>query len=177
MLVEKATVGNLRENCYILSLDNKVLVIDPGDEYEKINEVINNREILGVLITHNHEDHVGALPYFSENKIYRFDNLKEGNVTIGPFTFEVIFTPGHTDDCVTYYFVDDNVMFTGDFLFKETIGRTDLPKGNIEDMIESLNKIVKYPNAVIYPGHGKSTTLDYEKENNEFILYYTKGSD
>ena len=61
-------------------------------------------------------------------------------------------------------------MFTGDFLFKETIGRTDLPSGNQNEMFKSLNKIKSYPgDTKIYPGHGPSTTLKYEKENNYFL--------
>ena len=61
-------------------------------------------------------------------------------------------------------------MFTGDFLFKETVGRTDMVGGNINEMKKSINKIKKYPdNTKVYPGHGPSTTLKYEKENNYFL--------
>ena len=61
-------------------------------------------------------------------------------------------------------------MFTGDFLFKETVGRTDLEYGNLNEMKESIKKIKKYDNdIVIYPGHGEKTTLGYEKENNEYF--------
>ena len=68
MKVEKIIVGSFKENCYILSNQNDVLIIDPGDEPTKIKEAIGNRNILGVLITHKHFDHVGALPFFKEYK-------------------------------------------------------------------------------------------------------------
>lgn len=160
-------VGSYRTNCYIVVKDNYALVIDPGDEYEKIKECIGNLDVIGVLVTHSHEDHVGALKYF--DNIYNYDNLKEGKHEIGPFKFEVIYVPGHTSDSVTYYFYEDNMMFTGDFLFKETIGRTDLDTGSIDDMKDSLNKIKKYPDVRIYPGHGEFSTLGYEMKNNIYF--------
>ena len=60
-------------------------------------------------------------------------------------------------------------MFVGDFIFKDNIGRCDLETGNINKMKESIDKIKKYPNVIIYPGHGIDTTLDYEKENNIYF--------
>ena len=61
-------------------------------------------------------------------------------------------------------------MFTGDFIFKENIGRTDLETGNMLEMQESLNMIKKYGDDIIlYPGHGESTTLGYEKVNNIYF--------
>ena len=86
------------------------------------------------------------------------------------FIFETIETPGHTFDSKTFYFKKNNIMFTGDFIFKYSIGRTDLG-GNEQDMIRSLEIIKLYPNnTVIYPGHGPSTILGIEK--NRFHLYY-----
>ena len=167
MNIIKIPVGLLNANCYILEKGNKLLIIDPGDEYEKIKENINGKEILKILITHHHEDHIGALKYFDQDLILA---PQEKTYNIGPFTFEVIQTKGHTQDSVTYYFPHENVMFTGDFLFKETIGRTDMETGSMEDMKKSLNKIKKYQNNIkIYPGHGPSTTLKQEKITNYFL--------
>ena len=79
-------------------------------------------------------------------------------------------TKGHTTDSVTYYFYLDNIMFTGDFIFKETIGRTDLETGNMNEMKISLEKIKSYDDSIIiYPGHGDITNLGYEKENNIWL--------
>ena len=95
--------------------------------------------------------------------------LKEGKNSIDIFDFEVIYTPGHTNDSVSYYFYKENIMFTGDFIFKKSIGRWDLG-GNEIDMKESINKVKKYKNDIkIYPGHGESTLLLFEKENNIYF--------
>ena len=161
-------VGQLEANCYILEKDGKILIIDPGDDYSKINQKIQNKEIVKILITHHHPDHIGALNHFDKNLI--FENPKEQAYTFGPFSFTVIKTKGHTTDSVTYYFKKGQIMFTGDFLFKGTIGRTDMFGGNMEEMKQSIDKIKKYPNDItIYPGHGPSTNLKYEKETNYFL--------
>ncbi len=161
MRIEIVKVGYLETNCYILSIDNKVLVIDPGDEIDKIKGVIKNREVIGCIITHYHFDHIGALKYF--DKVYDINNLTEGINVIGPFTFEVIYTPGHKEDCISIYFKDEKIMFVGDFIFKDGIGRTDLNDGDIYQMINSLKKISKYDHdIIIYPGHGDKTILGLE---------------
>ena len=166
MNINCVKVGYLRTNCYIIEKDNKVLVIDPADEYLNIKEGIGNNEVEGVIITHHHPDHVGALDFFDADKIYDYYNLKEGINNIGPFTFEIIYTPGHKTDCITIYFEKEKVMFTGDFLFYGSIGRTDFPGGNNEQMSDSLKRIIEYPDDItIYPGHGKFSILGNEKKN------------
>lgn len=163
MKIDKIIVGELETNCYILSIDKECLVIDPGDEYNKIKEVIGNKKILGVIITHHHFDHIGALNYFNKNLVLDKNNLEEREYNIGNFNFEVIYTKGHKEDSITIYFRKDKIMFTGDFIFKNAIGRTDLPGGDMADMLNSLNKIKKYDkNIIIYPGHGESTSLGKE---------------
>ena len=160
MKIDRVVVGKLFTNCYILSIDNECLVIDPGDEYNKIKDVIYNKKVIGTIVTHHHFDHVGALKYF--DNIYDINNLTEGINKIGNFKFEVIYTPGHTSDSISLYFKEENIMFVGDFLFKDGIGRTDLG-GNINDMHKSLVKVKKYnPNTKILPGHGKSSKLGIE---------------
>lgn len=160
MEINKVIVGPLETNCYILVKDNKCLVIDPGDEYNKIKEVIGNKCIVGVIITHYHFDHIGALNYFDESLVLDKNNLEEKEYNINNFNFEVIYTPGHRDDCITIYFQKEKVMFTGDFIFKNGIGRTDLEGGNTFDMMNSLKKISKYSKDIkVYPGHGESTYL------------------
>ena len=162
MKINRVIVGKLETNCYVISKDNNCLVIDPGDEYNKIKEVIGSKKVVGTIITHNHFDHIGALKYF--NNIYDYNNLKEGINKIGNFEFEVIYTKGHTDDSISIYFKDYNVMFTGDFIFKDGIGRTDLG-GNDLDMINSINKISKYSSDIkVYPGHGEYSYLGKELE-------------
>lgn len=172
MKIERIITGYLEENCYILiNDDNQVLIIDPGDEALKIISNIKNREVIGILITHHHMDHIGALNDIENKYNIKELNFEEGRHFIEDFSFEVINTPGHTKDSKSYYFYNDNCMFTGDFLFKGTIGRTDMEGGSNTAMKSSLNKIKKYDdNIIIYPGHGESSTLLYEKENNIYLV-------
>ena len=170
MKIEIAKVGYLETNCYILKKDNKALVIDPGDEIDKINKIIGEHIAVGVLITHNHFDHVGALSHFDKNIIYDYSKLEEKEYNIDGFKFKVIYTPGHSKDSISYYFEDVKSIFCGDFIFYENIGRCDLPTGNFNTMKESINKIKKYPkDIIIYPGHGGSTTLEHEINNNIYF--------
>lgn len=171
--INSCTVGKLDCNCYLISKGNKALLVDPGDDFNKIDKLIKDKELVGILITHGHFDHVMALDdVISKYKVpvYRYSNLKEGEFKIDEFTFEVIYTPGHLTDCITYYFKDDLAMFTGDFLFYNTIGRCDLIGSDYEEMKNSIEKIKQYSdNIVIYPGHGRSTNLGREKNNNPYF--------
>ncbi len=167
MTIDCVNVSPYVTNCYILTENNDVLVIDPGGDYDKIRPFLDGKNVLGAVVTHGHEDHNSAICYF--DKVYDHGNLNEGKNVIGPFCFEVIYTPGHTKDSITLYFDNDGVMFTGDFLFKGTIGRMDLG-GSEYDMHNSLLKIRNYPDVKVYPGHGEFTTLNYEKENNIYFL-------
>lgn len=171
MNIKKIEVGLLKTNCYIIEKSDKCLVIDPGDEIDKIMKNITHK-LSGILITHHHFDHVGALSEMIKKYnvgAYDYNTLKEGKNSIDIFDFEVIYTPGHTNDSVSYYFYKENIMFTGDFIFKKSIGRWDLG-GNEIDMKESINKVKKYKNDIkIYPGHGESTLLLFEKENNIYF--------
>ena len=173
MKIEIIKVGRLRCNCYILSIGNNVLVIDPGDEASKIYELIGKRNVVGIVITHHHPDHDGGvdeLVKMYKSKVYDRNNLKEGNTKISPFTFEVIYTPGHKEDLITLYFKEEKIMFCGDFIFKDSIGRCDLHGSSIKDMTNSLKKIMSYDNDItIYPGHGIRTTLGYEINNNVYF--------
>ncbi|MBR1376767.1 MAG: MBL fold metallo-hydrolase [Bacilli bacterium] len=172
-------VGYLEENCYIITKD-KAIVIDPGDEGNKIIDYIrnNNLEMDAILITHHHDDHVGALNSlldYKKVKVYDIYNLNEGIHDISGFNIEVIYTKGHTNDSVTYYFKDENIMFVGDFIFEGSIGRMDLPTGSINEMKESINKIKKYDkDIIIYPGHGNKTTLGKEIKDNYYFTYFSQ---
>ncbi len=173
MKVEQIVTGTLEENCYVLLKDNNCLVIDPGDDYPKIKEAINDHKVLGVLITHSHFDHVGALRNFLSKrgvKIFKKSNTLEQEYKIGDFCFECIYTPGHSSDSITFYFKDSASMFVGDFIFKDSIGRCDLPTGDINQMNKSIEKIKQYSDEIkIYSGHGPFSTLGDEKKNNPYF--------
>lgn len=178
MTIKKEVVGILQTNCYILEDNKEVLVIDPGDDFPKIDKHLINKKIVGIILTHNHSDHTGAVKDIVNKynvPVYDNTNLSEGINKIGSFQFEVISTKGHTNNSITIYFKDNKCMFVGDFIFRLGIGRWDLPTGNIKDMLLSIEKIKKYPDdTTIYPGHGESTTLGYEKENNEYLCQINK---
>ena len=174
MDIKTVVTGYLDENCYILIKNGTCLIVDPGDDYQKIKEEIGENKVLGVLITHSHFDHIGALRNFLVKrsiKIFKKSNLIENkDYQIGDFNFEVIYTPGHSKDSVTFYFKEENIMFIGDFIFKESIGRTDLPGGSDEEMKNSIQKLITYEDDIkLYPGHYDKTTIGYEKENNPFF--------
>lgn len=176
MKIEKVITGFLEANCYILKDEKtkKCLVIDPGDDYKKIKEQIKDYKVLKVLLTHSHFDHVGALRQILNEyhtQVLKKENLDEKEQILDNFIFKVIYTPGHSSDSITFYFEKEKVMFTGDFLFQGTIGRTDLPTGNTKEMVNSIEKIKKYnPEITIYPGHGDTSTLKEEFENNIYFI-------
>ena len=171
MKIDKVETGFLSENCYIVSSGKNAIVIDPGDEYDKIKRRIDSRNVLAVLITHHHFDHVGALSdLLKDYNVEVIDYKSKINQKIKDFSFTIIKTPGHTKDSVTFYFKKEKIMFTGDFLFNDSIGRTDLDSGNMNDMKKSIELIKKYDKDIkIYPGHGEDSTLGYEFENNIFM--------
>ena len=148
-------------------------MIDPGDNFNKIKEEIGANKVLGVLITHSHFDHIGALRNFLTKKsikIFKRSNLEEKEYNIGDFKFKCIYTPGHSKDSVTFYFEEDKIMFIGDFIFKDSIGRTDLPGGSESEMKDSIKKLLTYNDDItLYPGHYEKTTLGLERRNNIYL--------
>ena len=176
MEIKKIVTGALEENCYVLSKDGTCLIVDPGRDIKKIKELVGQDKILGVLVTHSHFDHIGALRDFlnmnRRMKIFKKSNLTDlKEIEIGSFKFIPIFTPGHSSDSVTFYFQEEKVMFVGDFIFKDTVGRCDLPTGSSKDMDLSIAKIKKYEDDItVYTGHGEDTTLGREKEYNLYFL-------
>ncbi len=177
MNIDILTVGKLETNCYLISKNDKCLIIDPGDDENFIVSRIleNNLTPVGIIITHNHSDHIGALKSLKEMyniEAYDFNSLFEQKHFLDPFKFKVIYTPGHSEDSITIYFYEYGCMFTGDFIFKDDIGRTDLDGGSPKDMILSLKKIIEYDDDIkIYPGHGEPTTLGYEKKHNNYFNF------
>lgn len=100
----------------------------------------------------------------------KVDCLKEGEIKVGDFEFEVIATPFHTLGSVCYYFKKDKILISGDSLFKLSIGRMDLP-GNAKEMLDSsLNKIRQLDKeCIVYPGHGPITKLENELKFNPYL--------
>lgn len=97
--------------------------------------------------------------------------LEEGNMHIEEFSFEVIYTPGHSPGSVTFIFHENNFIISGDVLFLQGIGRTDLPGGDHATLKHSIQeKLYKLPeNYIVLPGHGEETNIGFEKENNLYV--------
>ncbi len=96
------------------------------------------------------------------------EELREGKNSIASFDVNVIYTPGHTKGCASFMF--NEFIITGDFVFKGTVGRMDLPSASVNAMNESLKKFVKLADGLtVLPGHGQATTVQFEKEHNMFV--------
>tara|TARA_Y100000588_G_scaffold317077_1_gene345936 strand:- start:2111 stop:2749 length:639 start_codon:yes stop_codon:yes gene_type:complete len=130
--------------------------------------------------------HQADLPLLKEakniSKIYGFENYEESpspkhfldegdKILFGETSFEILFTPGHAPGHICLYNNQNNILIAGDVIFQNSIGRTDLPGGNHETLINSIiKKIFTLPNQTeIFCGHGPSTNLGFEKKHNPFL--------
>ena len=101
-----------------------------------------------------------------ERYINEGDTFQLGNTTI-----KVLHTPGHTPGGLSYYIESAHTLFTGDTLFKGSVGRTDLPGGNLSEEMDSIkNKIITLPSdTIVYSGHGPESCIGWELENNPYL--------
>ncbi|MDO4190311.1 MAG: MBL fold metallo-hydrolase [Bacteroidales bacterium] len=98
--------------------------------------------------------------------------LREGDeLTIGNFKLTVLHVPGHSAGSICFYNKKANVLFSGDALFRESIGRTDLPGGNHPQLIEGIKTkiLTMCDETIVYTGHGESTTVEHERYNNPYL--------
>ncbi|MCR4721125.1 MAG: MBL fold metallo-hydrolase [Lachnospiraceae bacterium] len=110
--------------------------------------------------------------YGREVSVIPENYIEDGDVfEVAGFKIKGIYTPGHTKGSMCFYIEDEHTLFSGDTLFKGSVGRTDLPTGNTHLLLESLRDkiIVLPPETLIYPGHGPETELGYEKRNNSYM--------
>ncbi|MCL2062113.1 MAG: MBL fold metallo-hydrolase [Firmicutes bacterium] len=186
MEVTHLHTGPIETNTYLFDCGSYLAVVDPGGEAEKLLDAAQKqgKTIGAVLLTHAHWDHIGAVSELQKNgaKVYihqtdalllnnRFtpDVLikKEGKLILDARTVQILHTPGHTAGSVCY--IADNILFSGDTLFRLQIGRCDLPTGDFSVMKETLKKLfalsVDYR---VLPGHGQETTLSFEKAHNPY---------
>lgn len=173
--IHKIPVGMLQTNCYLVADEKRgeCVVIDPGDEADKIIDVITKNDLKPkvIILTHDHFDHVGAL-----DEIKKFtacdviDTQDADTIEIGDNTLKIIKTPGHTKDGICIVHEESRSIFTGDTLFKNSIGRTDLGGGDHNQIQKSLKLIMQFSdNYKIYPGHGPDSTIEEERKNNPFL--------
>lgn len=188
MKIDTIETGMICENCYIVSDDAGIAaVVDPGDESEKILRFLeqNKLECQWILITHGHFDHIGAVADVKQATgarvcIHTADApqlhfapdllCKEGDeIVVGDITFSVIETPGHTKGGVCY--IAGDALFSGDTLFCESIGRTDLAGGDFTVMQQTLRKLreLPYDDLRVFAGHMQPSTLAHERAHNPFM--------
>lgn len=99
--------------------------------------------------------------------------LAEGDrISMGGMTWDIFFTPGHSPGSIVFYQKESQQLIAGDVLFRDSIGRTDLPGGDHATLIKMIKeKLLILPDdTVVYPGHGPSTTIGYERKNNGFLI-------
>jgi hydroxyacylglutathione hydrolase len=112
-------------------------------------------------------------PGFGPYESYEADHSVKGGerLKVADFAIDVLFTPGHSPGHVTYLIADERALFSGDVLFKGSVGRTDLPGGDWGTLLESIRSLVEGfpPETVVYPGHMGITTLGAEQATNPFL--------
>lgn len=108
-----------------------------------------------------------------EHKVYRADIFvkDEEVLNLAGFSIRVFFTPGHTIGGCCYYIADEKILFSGDTLFQESVGRTDFPRGSASDLIRAIReKLMPLPDDVtVYTGHDESTLIGYERMHNPYL--------
>ena len=187
-------LGAYQTNTYLVWEENSptCVVIDPGYQPETILSEVKNlgKEIAAILLTHGQFDHVGGVrelaaetgcpvylneadlsmpPQMTAGPLYYTNTYGEGDfVEAAGLSFKVLHTPGHTPGsiCLTC----ENAMFSGDTLFWGSCGRTDLPGGSWATIRKSLLRLADLSGDYdVYPGHGDSTTLAFERKMNPYM--------
>ena len=187
MIVKKQAMGTYQTNCYIVTIDEKDFIIDPGvGALEWIVENVKNP--IAILNTHGHFDHVWSnqkvkealkIPiYVPKEDAFMLkkdpfeqgtppsepDILVDGDETlmIDGMQVSYIHLPGHTPGN-SVIMIEDG-MFCGDFVFENSIGRVDFPYSSPEDMKKSIKKFLALPyDKILYPGHGNNTSIKVEQ--------------
>ena len=196
MLIKTIPVGQLETNCYVITNEDtlRCVVIDPGDESNTILDYMesNHLQCEAIMLTHGHFDHTGAVSTVAEetgatvymnsrddkrvmNSVQMIFALPENGINYDDgdiidaagLRFEILATPGHTPGGVTIKCED--CLFTGDTLFKGSLGRTDLDGGDMKKELASLKKLCSLAGDYeVYPGHMDSTTLQRERSFNYY---------
>ncbi len=212
MILKRLIVGPLGTNSYIFGSNKEVVIIDVGGDPETIINAIDDLVAIpiAVLITHGHYDHTlklgkilrnYSIPLMYSKKEYdsgtyqqkKADRwLKEGDIIdVGGMTLNVLETPGHSPGALSYYSKDikeyngqkiDGVIFTGDLIFRRSIGRSDLRGGEPQLLFQSIkNKIMYHPEIndkfLICPGHMGITSVGEERKSNMFRNYFLEDDD
>lgn len=178
-----------RECTYIVSAqpssdkEQPCIIIDPGmyeeKEERRVLDYLTAHKLnpVAMLITHTHPDHICGRECIEEHflniPVYGFNYTCEPEdsfVEVADLRFRMLPTPGHKEDSVCFYFESEGIIFTGDTLFQESIGRTDFPGGDMNVLLQSLARLKQLPKeTVVYPGHGFTTTIEHELRYNPYL--------
>jgi glyoxylase-like metal-dependent hydrolase (beta-lactamase superfamily II) len=199
MLIKTLPVGYIETNCYIVTDENsrKCAIIDPGADSNSILDYIESNGLTpdAVFLTHGHFDHYMALeavldatgiPAYickkdvntegqsNQHKLEddgRLSRYSEGDViNVGGLEFSVFEQPGHSAGSVTLKC--ESALFTGDTLFRDSCGRTDLGDGDMDVLLASLRRLSQLEGDFeVYPGHAGSSTLERERKFNYYMRY------
>lgn len=179
---------NVDNNVYVVGDDQKVIVIDPAHEIDKVRETIGGRSVSVILLTHGHDDHISeviklrdmvdapVLIHKDDQMLWNAthpDEQPDGYISDGD-TFDIagvtltaIHTPGHSPGCVVFHApeLEGGVLFSGDTLFNGGPGATGRSYSDFDTIIESIkNKIFPLPeHTKVLTGHGDSTVIGEEK--------------
>ena len=206
IIVVTNALGELGTNCYtVVNTDTRqAVIIDPAANSRFLCDMIENQNYIltGLLLTHGHVDHIGAisgiLEKYPEVKVFcaeeEVEVLRNPNINLSSMfgqsmSFEAdvklknnqvidligadmtcIHTPGHTGGGMCFYFKESKLLFSGDTLFEESVGRTDFPTGDGATLVKSIReRLFSLPeDVVVYPGHGGKTTIGNEKRYNPY---------
>lgn len=200
MEIMRFPLGPVLTNLYVVSENGHGFIVDAVIKNDLVTKYIKDNNIIidSILQTHTHFDHVLGLEYYknlynvdvfassesrdiANDKYYNLaydyddlnvpiDNFLTDNEIFTDFKIKALKTPGHSLDSISYLVGD--YLFSGDTLFRGSIGRTDFPGGDYETLIGSINEKYRVldSNTVVYPGHGEKTSLDYEFNNNPFLI-------
>ena len=175
--IESAPFG---ENTYVLNRrgGTECLVVDPGFEPDAIIEWIKERGLtpVAILLTHGHSDHIAGNAALREHwpspPADRVLDDGEG-LQLAGFAFTVVAIPGHSRGHVVFRTDDTSphLVFGGDVLFQEGIGRTDFPDGDFAALAAGIRGgLYTLPDdTVVFPGHGETTTVGHERRHNPFV--------
>ena len=167
--------GPLAVNTYLVNDQdtNKGFIVDPGGFDKCMVDIINEEtiEIVYIVLTHSHYDHIGGVPEYKALFPTANDVLvHEGDmITVGSMNFRIVLTPGHTPGGMCL--IGDGVVFSGDTLFRASIGRTDFEGGSYDQICDAIHrKLFVLPDDThVLPGHMGDTTIGFEKRNNPFV--------
>ena len=173
--VVKLSVGPYDNNVYVIRSAGQAIVIDGAAEPDRILSEVDGLEVTAIVQTHNHPDHVAALPRLVEAlgcpvlahpedpMPVRTDAIGDGDrLNVGSADIAVMHTPGHTPGSLCFLLGDD--LFTGDTLFPGGPGNTRGNRSAFETIMQSLDRLFELPDATrVSPGHGLDTTLERER--------------